>query len=207
MTDEPKALTRKQQVFVDEYLKTWNAAEAARRAGYSERSAYSQGWENLRKPEIKALIDARLDEVHMSADEALKLTADIARGDMAELMDATSVGFNLDMAQAKEKGLTKLIKKVKQKTTIFIAKKESEEDREITELEIELYSALDAIRDVLKVHGKFTDHVDVTSNGETLAPKVDNERFDRAISSLADAIRESVPGTGAKPNSDVDTAE
>lgn len=102
----------------------------------------------------------------MSAEEALKLLADIARGDMALMMDVSSMGFNLDMKRAQELGLTKLIKRVKQKTTTFIAKKESEEDREVTELEVELYDALGAIRDVLKVHGKFTDRVDVTSNGK-----------------------------------------
>jgi hypothetical protein len=55
--------------------------------------------------------------------------------------------------------------------------------------------------------GKPKEELDVTSGGESLAPKVDDERFNRAISSLADALRESVPGKGAKPNGDMDTAE
>ena len=157
MSDELPPLTRKQQLFIDEYLKCWNASEAARRAGYSAKTAYAMGWENLRKPEIKAVIQARLDEVHMGADEALKLTADIARGDIAQLMDVSSVGFNLDMKRAQELGLTGLIKKVKQKVTTHIAKKESDEDREVVELEIELYDRQAALRDILKMHGKYTD--------------------------------------------------
>jgi phage terminase small subunit len=161
MSEETK-LTRKQLVFVAEYLKCWNASEAARRAGYSERSAYSQGWENLRKPEIQALIQSRLDEVHMSADEALKLTADIARGDIAQLMDVYGVGFSLNMAKAKELGLTKLIKKVKQKTVTHIAKSESDEDREVVELEVELYDAQAALRDVLKVKGTLKENINLT---------------------------------------------
>lgn len=36
-----------------EYLIDLNASAAARRAGYSEETAYSTGWENLRKPEIQ----------------------------------------------------------------------------------------------------------------------------------------------------------
>ena len=166
MIDKP--LRKKQQIFVDEYLKCWNASESARLAGYSAKTAYSIGWELLRKPEIKAEIDKRLDEAHMSADEALKLTSDIARGDMAQLMDISSVGFNLDMKRAKELGLTRLIKKVKQKTTTYLAKKESEEDREVTELEVELYDAQAAARDVLKLHGRFTDRVDVTTDGKAI---------------------------------------
>ena len=163
-----RKLTNKQRVFIDQYTRCFNASEAARRAGYSEKTAGVIGYENLRKPEIQAEIRARLDEIHMGADEALKLLAEIARGDIAQLMDVSSMGFNLDMRRAQELGLTPLIKKVKQKTTTFIAKKESEEDREITELEIELYDTQAAIRDVLKLHGKFTDLVDITTGGEKI---------------------------------------
>ena len=166
MTEETRKLTNKQRLFIDYYLQSFNASEAARKAGYSERTARQIGQENLTKPDIQAEIQERLSEVHMSAEEALKLLADIARGDMARMMDVSSMGFNLDMKRAQELGITKLIKRVKQKTTTFIAKKESEEDREVTELEVELYDALGAIRDVLKVHGKFTDRVDVTTGGE-----------------------------------------
>ena len=47
------ALTRKQQQFVLEYLVDLNATQAAIRAGYSSRSAYSIGEENLKKPELR----------------------------------------------------------------------------------------------------------------------------------------------------------
>lgn len=106
--------------------------------------------------------------VQMSADEALQLNADIARGDIGQVMDVSSVGFNLDMEKAQKLGLTKLIKRVKQKTTTYIAKKESEEDREVTDLEIELYPADAAIERVLKVHGRLTQKIDLTSGGEKI---------------------------------------
>lgn len=160
MSEEPKPLTRKQQVFVDEYLKCWNAAEAARRAGYSEKSAYNIGWENVRKPEIKAAIEARLDEVHMSSDEALKLLADMARGDLSDFMDLTPMGFNISLVDEDEDGAlkpkpnTKLIKKIKQKTTTIIGKKATDDDKEIHETEIELYDAQAAIEKILRVHEK-----------------------------------------------------
>ncbi len=48
-----KKLTPKQAAFVNEYLVDLNAAGAARRAGYSERTAAEVGYENLRKPQIK----------------------------------------------------------------------------------------------------------------------------------------------------------
>jgi len=176
MTDEAPKINRKQQIFIDEYLRCFNGAEAARRAGYSEKTARTIASNLLSNVDINEQIQSRLNEVHMSADEALKLTADIARGDMAKLMDVSSMGFNLDMRRAQEAGLTKLIKKVKQKTTTYIAKKESEEDREVTELEIELYSAQDAIRDVLKVSGKFKELVDLNNTGEVILRVVRTEK-------------------------------
>lgn len=51
-----KGLTAKQEAFCNEYLVDLNATGAAKRAGYSEDTAYAIGWENLRKPEIQARI-------------------------------------------------------------------------------------------------------------------------------------------------------
>lgn len=169
MSDEVviKPPTKKQQVFIDEYLKCFNASEASRRAGYKSKPNVS-GSQLLANPSISKAIKERLEEFHMSADEALKLLAEQARGDIGEVMDISGMGFNLNMQKAQEMGLTKLIKKVKQKTTTFIAKKESEEDREVTEVEIEMYDSQSAIRDILRVHGKFTDKMDVTSGGEVI---------------------------------------
>lgn len=169
--DKPK-LTRKQQVFIAEYCRCFNASEAARRAGYSEKTAYSIGSRLLKDVEVSAAIQAKLAEIHMSADEALKLMADIARGDVAQLMDVTPMGFNMDMSKAKEQGLTRLIKKVKQKTVTHIAKSESDEDREVVELEVELYDAQAAIRDVLKVHGKFADKVKIEGGVDIVVRRI-----------------------------------
>ena len=70
-------LNHKRQKFVEEYLKCWNATEAARRADYKHPN--TQGPRLLVDVCIKALIQERLDELHMSADEVLKRLADIAR--------------------------------------------------------------------------------------------------------------------------------
>ncbi len=74
----------KQRAFVEEYLKCWNATEAARRAGYSERTARSIGSENLTKPDIKAEIERRIAEKAMTADEALIRIAEQARADYSQ---------------------------------------------------------------------------------------------------------------------------
>jgi phage terminase small subunit len=56
-------MSDKQDLFVIEYLKDLNATQAAIRAGYSEDTAHSIGWENLKKPEIRKQIDRQLTEL------------------------------------------------------------------------------------------------------------------------------------------------
>jgi phage terminase small subunit len=51
-----------QRLFVAEYLIDHNAAAAARRAGYSERTARKIGQENLTKPDIRAAIEKATEE-------------------------------------------------------------------------------------------------------------------------------------------------
>lgn len=174
MTDELKPLSKKHQVFLDEYLKCFNQTRAYLKVypSSSGEAARANAARLIARDNVKAHLQARLAEIHMSADEALKLTADIARGDVAEIMDVSSVGFSLDMTKAKEAGKTRLIKKVKQKTITYLAKKESEEDREVVELEVELYDAQAAIRDILKLHGKFTDKVEVSGGVEMVIKRL-----------------------------------
>ena len=73
------SLTRKQQLFVDEYLKDFNATRAAIAAGYSEKTAANIGWENLRKPQIAEIIDQRVELYAVGKSERLQILADIAR--------------------------------------------------------------------------------------------------------------------------------
>jgi phage terminase small subunit len=61
-------LTDKQKRFVEEYLVDLNATQAAIRAGYSAKTAYSIGQENLRKPAIQAAL-ARRQETYANRVE------------------------------------------------------------------------------------------------------------------------------------------
>ena len=58
----PKKLTEKEKMFVKEYLVDLNATQAAIRAGYSAKTAYSVGWVKLRKPEIREAIEKGTQE-------------------------------------------------------------------------------------------------------------------------------------------------
>ncbi len=50
-------LNERQKAFCEHYAACLNATEAAKRAGYNKKTAYSIGSENLTKPEIKNYID------------------------------------------------------------------------------------------------------------------------------------------------------
>ena len=56
-------LNPKQLRFIQEYLVDHNATQAAIRSGYSKKTAYSIGSENLTKPEIKAEVERREAEI------------------------------------------------------------------------------------------------------------------------------------------------
>ena len=60
-------LTAKQRLFCYEYVKDFNAKRAAKDSGYSEKTSCEIGYENLRKPHIKAKIDALKEEMIESA--------------------------------------------------------------------------------------------------------------------------------------------
>lgn len=75
-------LTAKQTQFCREYVKDLNATQAAIRSGYSEKTAYSVGSENLRKPDVKAEIQKLLQEKHLGADEVKSIISSIAKSNV-----------------------------------------------------------------------------------------------------------------------------
>lgn len=78
-------MNARQKRFCEEYLIDCNAAQAAIRAGYSEKTAYSIGDENLKKPELKAYIDEQLELLHnektADAQEVLEYLTAVLRGE------------------------------------------------------------------------------------------------------------------------------
>lgn len=85
---EGSRLTEKQKRFAEEYLIDLNATQAAIRAGYSPKTAYSIGEQNLRKLEVRAYIDARLAEIRSEktadAQEVLEYLTAVMRGGETE---------------------------------------------------------------------------------------------------------------------------
>lgn len=143
-------LSKKEQLFVSEYLKCFNATEAYMKL--HPRSKRESAWANASRligsDKVKDEIKARLAEVHLSSDEALAILAEHARGDLG---DFTNDYGSVDWTTARQKGLTKLVKKWKVKTVTINGK---DEDKEITTEEIELHDPQSAIEKILRVQGK-----------------------------------------------------
>ena len=78
-------MTKTQKRFADEYLIDCNATQAAIRAGYSVRSAYSQGQRLLKKDEVRRYIDEELakmkDEKVADAKEVMEYLTSVLRGE------------------------------------------------------------------------------------------------------------------------------
>lgn len=86
-----KNLTSKEIAFAENYLCTFNATDAARKAGYSERSARQQGYENLTKPDIKNYIQERsesvLEKLGVTQERILAEIAKIAFSNITDLFE------------------------------------------------------------------------------------------------------------------------
>jgi len=165
--DQPETkLTLKQQRFVEEYCKHFNATKAAVDAGYSIHTAASIGCENLIKPDIKEAIDLRVNALTMSANEALVRLTDFARGSFKPFLKITETGevqnLTLDLYSDDAQQSLHLIKKIKQTKKFF-----GEELMDIV-TEIEIHDAKDATVKVLQLHGKLIEkkQMDITSGGE-----------------------------------------
>jgi phage terminase small subunit len=115
----PKALNKRQRLFIEEYLSCWNATEAARRAGYARPEW--MGWHNMKHPTIRSEIQRRLDKRAMAADEVLARLADHARASFADFLarDSQNHLILLDLDKAERLGKLHLIKKltIGEKTT------------------------------------------------------------------------------------------
>lgn len=160
-----RELTAKQERFVEEYLVDLNATQAAIRAGYSERTAYQTGAENLRKPEIAS----RIDEKRAERSESTGITADrvlteLGRIGFSDLRQAFDERGNLKRPEDWPEGLAAAISSVEVVT------------RNIGEGEVEYVHKLKmwdknaALEKIAKHLGMFVD------KGDTAKPNV-NCRF------------------------------
>lgn len=131
-------LTRKRKVFIEEYLKCWNGAEAARRAGY--RFPRRQASYLLTILDIADEIERRIAEKAMSADEVLTRLAEIGRAEYSQYLKNDGT---VNLAQLLAGGKGHLVKGIK----------ETKYGKQV-----EFYDSQRALVDIGKHHGLFTEY-------------------------------------------------
>jgi phage terminase small subunit len=120
-------LTDKQKRFCEEYIIDLNATQAAIRAGYSKKTAYSIGVENLRKPEIQVEIQRLMDErsrrTEITADQVVKELALLAFSKIDDYVAWDQKGVTIkplsEMPAEKAACISEVSKTVKAKSINF----------------------------------------------------------------------------------------
>lgn len=147
-------LTPKQKAFADNYIANGgNATDAARKAGYSEKTAYSIGQQNLKKLDVssyiaekQSLIEKQKGTDIMSLAEIQQRRSMIARGELTD-----SFGFAPDFSD-QLKSMNDLEKTLKIKQEQEEKKAAEEAARNAKEYHMDLYNIPDcfhwAIRDI-----------------------------------------------------------
>ena len=144
-------MTKRQKLFVEEYLIDLNATQAAIRAGYSPESAYSIGSENLKKPEIRARIEKAMAErsrrTGINQDRVLQELAKIGFANIRDVVDPNTAKVLLD---AKEEDLA-CIQSIKVKPNEWGI-----------EREVKMYDKKAALVDIGRHLGMFKDNLAIS---------------------------------------------
>ena len=144
---------KKQLAFCQEYVKDFNGAAAAKRAGYTgdvySRSATA--CRLLKIDKVKGEIAAILESRCMSVEEALARLAEQGRGAHSQYIrkDGT-VNFKKLIKDKK----SHLVKKLKYKGGALV--------------DIEFYDSQAALNLILRAQGAYQDKIDLTSGGESI---------------------------------------
>ena len=79
-----KPLSAQYKLFAQHYVETFNATESAIFAGYSEKSAYTQGSRMLKNVQLREYISGLVEDRAMGYDERLLALGDIAKSGMKD---------------------------------------------------------------------------------------------------------------------------
>jgi len=166
MSDDPiLSLSPKRRRFVEAYLQTWNASEAARRAGY-KGDANTIGPRLLANVGIQAFIKVRMVETSMQANEVLKRLTQQGSNEAAGYLRSDG---SVDLARLIADGKSHLIKGIKY-------------DRR-GQMMVEFYDAQAALALIGKAQRMFVEQVDMRQHLEQAVVNVylpDNGRGDNA---------------------------
>lgn len=160
--DKPNSetLTAKEQLFINAYLGEayFNATRAARLAGYrgNDNVLGVAGHRLLRKAKVSGVVNERINEAAMSANEVLARLSKQARGSLAQVL--TEDG-EFDLAAARASGFDDLLKKLKVKRTIRRERGSQDEIEDVT-YEYEIHDPQAALVHLGKFHKLFIERME-----------------------------------------------
>ncbi len=140
--------------FIEEYLVDLNAAAAARRAGYSKRTAMQKGYALLQMPEIQEAVtvamQARSERTEITADQVLKELAKIGFANAGDFFewgpDGITVKPQADLTPDQQAAVA--------------AVSETKTEKGGT-VKIKMHDKLGALEKIGRHLGMFTDNVNV----------------------------------------------
>lgn len=163
----PTSLNTKQKAFCEEYLKDLCAAKAARRAGYSAKTARSTGYKLMKRDDvieyIAMLMAARSERTQITQDRVLTEVALLAFSDVTKYQ--VKEDGTIELAEGADPSALRALSSVRRKSRTFT---QNEEPVEEVDSEIKLWSKVDALQMAGKHLGMFVDKVetrDVDANG------------------------------------------
>lgn len=144
-------LNARQEAFCQSYARYGNATRAAKEAGYSEKTAASQGFDLLRNPKILPRVQEvqaeRFKAVHMTPDETLALLARQARFSLKGLIKIEGGAPVVDLESATQDQLDALAEASLSETGV---------------LKIKGPNVLGALTTLAKIQGLMKDQVEVS---------------------------------------------
>lgn len=186
-------LTLKESLFVDAYMACNNATEAAKRAGYSERSAYSTAATLLRKPRVMKELDKRREALakkhQVTAERVLEEMAAIAFSAPEHYQRAAD--GTITLAPGAPPTAMRAVQPVKWKTTV------GERGVELVS-EYRLWDKNRALHDLGAYLGLFKDKPKDEGADDQLTPEERRERVLNLLRIAAKRLKESDPKRGRK---------
>ena len=161
-----RALNYRERLFAMYYVgeAKGNAAQAARMAGYSERSASVQGNKLLRNPQIFLLVQKKTQSAAMDAEEVLARLSDMASSSIEDFVSTVDEPDEYDdSGNLKRRGRRKQVfdydKASRRGKLGSIKKFEVLPDGGVR---FELHDAQSALEKLMKYHGLGRDRIELT---------------------------------------------
>ncbi len=150
-------MNAKQKTFCEEYLIDLNATQAAIRAGYSPKTAYSIGNELLNKPEIRAHIGKAMAErsarTGVNADRVIRELARVAFVNPTEVINIDTAEVYANASDDDKSAIASVkVKRTNGENSVSI------------EREVRFADKLKALELLGKHLGMFTDNVNITGD-------------------------------------------